>query len=119
MRWASALAWRWQRGGDATLVSTEAHSTATAIGIGEAGGPTVAGQHGSILNTGHIDVNADADVTGTAIAANLRGYSMGATSITALADGYGIQGGAGATVIDNRNLIASPAMPRRRAWRCR
>ncbi|MEJ0100584.1 MAG: hypothetical protein WDO12_12990 [Pseudomonadota bacterium] len=92
-------------GGDATLVSTEAHSTATAIGIGEAGGPTVAGQHGSILNTGHIDVNADAAVTGTAIAANLRGYSMGATSITALADGYGIQGGASATVIDNRNLI--------------
>jgi uncharacterized protein with beta-barrel porin domain len=92
-------------GGDATLASTDATVTATAVGIGDAGGPTAAGEHGSITNTGVLAVTAEADVEGRTFSGNLRGYALGETSITAVADGHGIQSGEGATVIDNRGAI--------------
>ncbi len=92
-------------GADYAAVDTQAFSTATAIGIGEAGSPGLAGERGSILNTGQLDISADASVTGTSIVATLRGMSLGETSITALAEGFGIRSGAGANLIDNRGLI--------------
>jgi len=93
-------------GAGMTVADVEANATATAIGIGESGAPAVAGRQGSIANSGRIDVTASSSVSGTAVSADLRGYSLGETSTMALADGYGVRSGAGDSIIDNRGVIA-------------
>lgn len=92
-------------GGDATLVEATANANATAVGIGDTGSTMAAGTHGSITNTNLLSVTTDASVVGKAISGNLRGYALGETSITGIADGYGIRSGEGATIIDNRGGI--------------
>jgi hypothetical protein len=100
-------------GGNATMVDASANARADAAGIAEAG--FTAGTS-SILNTGRLDVLADATVTGKAISANLAGYAMGETSIESIADAQGIRGGAGATHIENRGVIDVTSQARADGW---
>ncbi|MDQ2654843.1 MAG: autotransporter domain-containing protein [Chloroflexota bacterium] len=89
-------------GGNATVVDAAATSTARAIGISEGGSEEGVSD---IINIASIDLLADASVDGKAISANLAGYALGETSVTAVAEAQGIRGGIGATRIENRGVI--------------
>lgn len=100
-------------GGDATVADGSASSTASAAGIREGG---AAGARSDILNTGRLEVDSHASTEGRAISASLDGYSLGETSTTSLALVHGIEGGLGATHIENRGVIDASSTALADGW---